>query len=91
MDINIIHLINKKMTEIVVICPHCNANIIIEELNCCIFRHGILKENNKQIEPHSSKILCEFYVKTDKIYGCGKPFQIIKENEVFKAIICDYI
>jgi hypothetical protein len=81
----------KVKIEILVICPNCNENIIIEELNCCIFRHGILKENNKQIEPHSSKVLCDFYVQNDKIYGCGKPFQIIKEGDEYKAIICDYI
>ena len=81
----------EKITEIVIVCPHCNENIVIAELNCCIFRHGILKENNKQMEPHLSKVLCELYVQTDKIYGCGKPFRVVKINDEFKAIICDYI
>jgi hypothetical protein len=34
-----------------------------------------------------NKEACEELVKNDLIYGCGKPFQIVK-NE---AIICDYI
>jgi len=30
--------------EHAVICPHCNEPILIEKLNCCIFRHGIMKD-----------------------------------------------
>ena len=57
-------------------CPHCKEPILIEKLNCCIFRHGVLKNNEKQIEPHASKDLCDYYVKNDLIYGCGKEFKI---------------
>jgi hypothetical protein len=28
--------------ESVVICPHCNEPVIIEKINCAIFRHGVL-------------------------------------------------
>ena len=62
----------EKMIE----CPHCKEYIIIEQLNCGIFRHGILKSNLKQIDPHSSEELCQFYINTNKIYGCGKPFKV---------------
>ena len=37
-------------------CPHCQEFIIIEQLNCGIFRHGVLKKSGKQINPHASKI-----------------------------------
>jgi hypothetical protein len=77
--------------NIIVNCPHCLLPIIIDQLNCCIFRHGILIESNKQINPHSSIELCNFYVEQKKIYGCGKPFQIIKEDNEYKAVICGYI
>ena len=30
--------------EPIIICPNCNEFIIIEKLNCGIFRHGIIKE-----------------------------------------------
>ena len=30
----------------------------IEQLNCKIFRHGTLRSNGKQIDPHSPKDLC---------------------------------
>jgi len=77
--------------EPVVVCPHCNNPIIIEKINCGIFRHGMLKENNEQINPHLPKKECDELVKQDLIYGCGKPFQIVIENEVLIVKICDYI
>lgn len=72
----------------VISCPHCKDPIIIYELNCRIFRHGVLKENLQQIDPHASKELCDFYIATNRIYGCGKPFLINLENI---PEICDYI
>lgn len=69
-----------------IICPHCGDYIIIEKLNCGIFRHGVYK-TGVQIDPHMKEKECLQLVKEDKIYGCGKPFQI-KEGIVS---ICDYI
>jgi len=57
--------------EPILICPHCKDYIIIQKINCGIFRHGVLKENGKQIDPHSSKDLCDYYIGENKIYGCG--------------------
>ena len=28
-------------------CPHCNEYILIEKINCAIFRHGTLKKKFK--------------------------------------------
>jgi hypothetical protein len=73
-------------------CPHCKEFIWIEQINCGIFRHGVLKTNMVQIHPHSPKALCDYYVLHDKIIGCGKPFQItLNENNEFIVSICDYI
>jgi hypothetical protein len=77
--------------EPIIICPHCNEFIIIKRINCGIFRHGILKHNRKQINPHSTKELCESYIRENKIYGCGKPFRVILNKNQFKVEICDYI
>lgn len=77
--------------ESIVVCPHCNQLIIIEKINCAIFRHGIFKESGNQIDPHSSKDLCEYYIKKNIIYGCGKPFRIILSNNQLQTEICDYI
>jgi hypothetical protein len=46
----------------------------------------------QQINPHASKDECENLVKSNNIYGCGKPFRIIKKDEVeYIAIECEYI
>jgi hypothetical protein len=82
-------------TNLVVACPHCSEFVIIEQLNCKIFRHGILKANLKQIDPHSSKELCESLIQNKLIHGCGRPFQLVEritENKkTYIAVACDYI
>lgn len=73
-------------------CPHCNMLVYIEKLNCKIFRHGVYKNNNQQINPHANKIECDLLVKNDQIYGCGKPFMVeIDSNGKMFSVICDYI
>ena len=81
------------MDHILVICPHCKDYIFVylSDLNCHIFRHGIYKNNMKQIDPHSDKKTCDDLFKNNLIYGCGKPFQIIKNNNNYIATICEYI
>ena len=73
---------------LIVHCPHCHESIIIEQINCRIFRHGVYKSNGQQIDPHSTKRVCDEIVQKQLIYGCGKPFFI---NDRLEAIICDYI
>ena len=72
-------------------CPHCNGTVIVEQLNCKIFRHGIFKKNGKQIDPHAKKEECNEYIEKDLIYGCGKPFRVIEKEDKYEAEICDYI
>jgi hypothetical protein len=64
-------------SQLIVNCPNCNKYIIIEQLNCAIFRCGIYKENYQQIPPHLGQNECEDLVKQRLIYGCGQPFRII--------------
>ena len=80
-----------QIINIVIECPNCKESILIEQLNCRIFRHGILKKNGEQINPHSSKDLCDYYVKHDLIYGCGKPFLVKGNAPILIVEICDYI
>jgi hypothetical protein len=80
-----------KKEPFLILCPHCNCYVIILEINCAIFRHGILKSNFQQISPHLSKDECGELILKDLIYGCGKPFRIIKNNEEYIGEICDYI
>jgi hypothetical protein len=79
------------MSELVLICPHCDNYIIIKKINCGIFRHGIFIKDKKQIDPHTSKENCDNYVKNNLIYGCGKPFRITNIDNKWIIEICDYI
>ena len=85
--------INSSSDYIIVSCPHCNEYIFtyMGEFNCKIFRHGVFKKNNKQIDPHLCKIICDKLKKLDLIYGCGKPYKLIKKDNVWKTEICGYI
>jgi len=75
----------------IVKCPHCSILIYIEQINCGIFRCGILCDTFEQIPPHSPKEICDELFLNNKIFGCGKPFKVeIIETELI-AIICDYI
>ena len=78
--------------DLIILCPHCSEPILIEKLNCCIFRHGILIASGRQIDPHATKELCDYYIQKKQIFGCGKPFQIVKnaDNELV-AVVCEYI
>jgi hypothetical protein len=78
--------------EKIITCPNCNNYVIISELNCCIFRCAIYKKTNEQIDPHLSEEKCNILIKNDLIYGCGKPFQIIiQDDETLIVKKCDYI
>ena len=66
--------------EFIICCPSCKEFIIIEKLNCGIFRHGILKSDGSQINPHASKEECIYLKNNDLIIGCGSPFKISLKN-----------
>jgi hypothetical protein len=77
-------------------CPHCNDTIQVfyKELNCLIFRHGVMKDTLTQIDPHLNKDECDRLKKSNLIYGCGKPFRLVKSIDIsqqFTPQICDYI
>ena len=73
-------------------CPHCNQMITVlkSETNCRIFRHGVYKHNLQQINPHLDKRNCDKLFEEGKIIGCGKPFKIFLENNMY-AEECGYI
>jgi hypothetical protein len=88
------NLIIGETTDILLFnCPHCLGDIQVlrNEINCTIFRHGILKSNGEQISPHASKEECDNYVANDLIYGCGRPFKLIMKESIWDIEICDYI
>ena len=64
-------------------CPNCGIMIEIIEINCAIFRCGIVKSTGEQIPPHASK---EEIEKLD-IWGCGGPMRLVDRQ----LVVCDYI
>jgi len=79
--------------DIMITCPECFGVILVKksDINCKIFRHGVLKSNNQQINPHSTEEECQYFINNKLIYGCGKPFRIFLEDEKWNAEICGYI
>lgn len=78
--------------EYIVICPNCTGVIWVEEINCAIFRHGTLKTNGKQIDPHATEDLCTWLRINNLINGCGKPLRVIQNCETgrLRAEVCGY-
>ncbi len=75
-------------------CPHCEAfvSVKIQEINCAIFRHGTYKESYKQLDPHLCKDECDRLVRENLIYGCGRPFQLVRLPDSKYAVqVCEYI
>jgi hypothetical protein len=72
-------------------CPHCDQSIEVIEINCRIFRCGISKITFKQIDPHLPKVECDRLFEEGHIYGCGKPFQLVQKDDLWVAVVCDYI
>jgi hypothetical protein len=83
------------LKEIHIICPHadCGQAIMImsNQINCNVFRHGVYKKTNKQIDSHAKKEVCDKLAIDGLIYGCGKPFKLRFNGENYIAEICDYI
>lgn len=79
--------------EINVKCPHCDGSIVVlsNEINCGIFRHGIIKTTNMQMNPHETKEICDRLFTNGEIYGCGKPFRLGLFGSTYTAESCDYI
>lgn len=74
-------------------CPHCGLYIQVhkDEINCRIFRHAIYKNNFLQINPHTSEDECNKLKETGQVYGCTKPFMLVKYNDQYMVQICGYI
>ncbi len=75
-------------------CPHCGETIGVQrkEVNCKIFRHGIMKHNGQQIDPHLPKDACDRLAADGSIIGCGKPFRLVEQPDLsFTIEECGYI
>jgi hypothetical protein len=65
--------------------------VVIVEIACGIFRHGVLKSTGEQMSPHESRENCDRLAASGAIYGCGKPFRVTAGGSGLIAEVCDYI
>jgi len=91
------------MSEVFVTCPHCSGvvGVLDGQVNCAIFRHGVIIRTGQQMDPHANKETCDRMAREGLIYGCGKPFQLVDAegrsaqnrcaSVVSRAIVCDYV
>lgn len=79
--------------DYVFICVHCGEPFIIarKDFNCKILRHGVIKETEKQMDPHAKKETCEELVQKGLLYGCGKPMRIVSKGDEYSVEMCEYI
>ena len=77
-------------SAIVIVCPHCETPVLIQKLNCCIFRHGVYAHNMQQIHPHMPENECKQLIQEQKILGCGMPFRVVFQNNSYSAEACDF-
>ena len=84
---------DKETNLLIYPCPHCklSTTTLVSELACCIFRHGMNKQNQQQIPPHESKERCDAFASNPDYVGCCKPYRIDNINGSYKVSICDYI
>lgn len=73
-------------------CPHCDIFIEVEhnQVNCQIFRCGVYKHNNTQVNQHLNKSTCDELSNGGKVWGCCKPFRFFHGEQPY-VDICDYI
>ena len=71
-----------------VVCPWCDCQIWIEEVNCRIFRHAVYKVSGEPINPHATEEECNRLLKEEIVFGCAKPFRLNEQNETER---CEYI
>ncbi len=75
----------------IISCPHCFLTLEITELNCRIFRCGVLKTTMTQIDPHLPQEECDKLVKDCMIYGCARPFKVEGTFDNPDVSVCGYI
>jgi len=76
-------------------CPHCDMVIQVptDQVNCQIFRHGVLKSNGEQVNQHSTKEQCDILLQKKMVIGCCKPFKLILNDRgiVVSVDVCEYL
>ena len=74
-------------------CPHCRNFVQVHknEINCRIFRHAVYKNSLIQVNPHEKKDNCVRLFETGQVFGCCKPFMLVRQTDKYIVKECDYI
>lgn len=64
-------------------CPYCQELIEIYNVNELFYRHGYYKSSGDPIPVDLHDRVCETYVKSKIIYGCGKLFMLIVDYDMY--------
>lgn len=60
------------------LCPNCLTTVIEvekDQINCKIFRCGVVKATGKQIGPHTKEAECNRFREEGLVWGCARPFR----------------
>ena len=68
-----------------------HVQVLVTQIACTIFRHGVIKATGAQIDPHSPQEYCDKVAAEGLIWGCGKPFRLVPLGSEWSPQICDYI
>jgi hypothetical protein len=76
---NKISIVSEDKDYFIFECPNCEGVIIVykKEINCAIFRHGIMKRSGLPMNPHTSQKECGRLIREKEIHGCGLPLKFI--------------
>jgi hypothetical protein len=72
-------------------CPHCGGSVevAVTEVNCGIFRHGVVRATSLPIPPHATRSECDALIQANAVWGCGRPIQLAADLQSVR--VCDYI
>lgn len=70
-------------------CPHCEGlvEVLASQINCKIFRHGVMRGTHNQVNPHASRDECDRLVRDNAVWGCCRPFTFDGQT----VAKCEYI
>jgi len=73
--------------DIVSKCPHCLEYVVVRpgEINCGVFRHGVMRRDFLQMDPHAPKSVCDSLYQKNLIYGCGRPLRYNRTTGDFEV------
>jgi hypothetical protein len=77
--------------DVTVRCPHCRGLVHIkgERTQEGVQYHGVVKATGEMLRAGVSEKWVEYMREEDKLFGCGKPFILVRKSSVqYEAVPC---